>query len=74
MRNENIGEARSVTANIRGNCDCRHEKAEPLNIFKIFSACQESHRPFFESARMCESHPTLDIEEAGFLAKSILLW
>ncbi len=28
MRNENIGKARSVTANIREKCDCRHEKAE----------------------------------------------
>jgi len=35
MRNENIGEARSVTANIRGDCDCRHEKAGPLRNFKI---------------------------------------
>jgi len=35
MRNENIGEERSVTADIREKCDYRHEKAEPLKIPKI---------------------------------------
>jgi len=63
MRNENIGEARSVTANIRGNCDCRHEKAEPLKIFKIFSACQESLGQFLDMH--VRASPLLDIGGTG---------
>ncbi len=41
-------------------------------IFKIFFRLARSPRRL-SRARICESHPTLDIEEAGFLPKSVLL-
>jgi len=47
----------------------------PLKIFKIlFFAVQESQRLFSESARICESHPTLDIGGTGLRRLAFRLW
>ncbi len=56
MRNENIGEERSVTADIREKCDYRHEKAdesgaEPLKILKFYFLPGRSPKPVMDQRR-----------------------